>query len=646
MIAHLQNIHSKLLFSVVSLFLLAVVTYALPFFQEVIAASETHIVAVGDWGCSKNTEKIVQNVKSMNPQLLLALGDLSYDKIATCWFDIIKPVQSITKINFGNHETESESMLNSYLDHFGLSKQFYSFDINNVHVLTMASEEEPKSGSDQYNFVLNDLRKAANNPDIKWIIVSLHRPIYTSPSASAPSTSFRDPYHPLFDQYGVDLVLQGHNHNYQRTFPLNYNPSKPSDPIVTSTNSNDYKNPNGAIFTIVGTGGVNLHSVSGKTSFTAYQQDSKFGILNMHFSDNKLNGEFFTNEGAILDHFSISKTIKEKIIERISDNIVTDTKAKPLSDKEEEDKPSITYEFSAYAATDTDTKAKVVSDEEDSKAKPLLPLLDKEDIKAKPLSDKEVTKADTKAKVVSDEEGTKAKPLLPLLDKEDTKANPLSDKEEEGKPSITYKLSDDAATDTDTEVKVVSDEEGTKAKPLLDKEDSKAKPLLDKEVTKADTKAKVVSDEEGTKAKPLLDKEVTKAKPLSDKEVTKAKPLSDKEDTKAKPLLDKEEEDKPSITYKLSDDAATDTDTEVKVVSDEESTKAKPLLDEEGTKAKPLLDKEDSKAKPLSDKEVTKADTKAKVVSDEEGTKAKPLLPLLDKEDTKGDNKAKSVSDK
>jgi DNA-directed RNA polymerase specialized sigma54-like protein len=65
----------------------------------------------------------------------------------------------------------------------------------------------------------------------------------------------------------------------------------------------------------------------------ANQEDSKFGILDMHFSDNKLDAKFVTNEGSTLDHFSISKTVKKIIVERISDNVITEDKAKPLSDK-------------------------------------------------------------------------------------------------------------------------------------------------------------------------------------------------------------------------------------------------------------------------------------------------------------------------
>ena len=67
----------------------------------------------------------------------------------------------------------------------------------------------------------------------------------------------------------------------------------------------------------------------------AFQQDSKFGVLYMHFSDDKIDAKFVTNEGETLDHFSISKTAKKKIIERISDNIASDTKVKIVSDKEE-----------------------------------------------------------------------------------------------------------------------------------------------------------------------------------------------------------------------------------------------------------------------------------------------------------------------
>jgi hypothetical protein len=452
LIENTQNVHVKLIFSVVLLLLLlAMITYAPPFLQKVLAGSNIHIVAAGDWGCSSNTEKTVNNAKSMNPQLLLALGDYSYENTSTCWLDLIKPVNSITKINFGNHDVENDTLSNSYLNHFGLSKQYYSFDINNVHVLTMATEEKFNTNSEQYNFVVNDLRKAANNPDIKWIIVTMHYPFYSSPntckeSDCAGNKESRDIFHPLFDKYGVDLVLQGHVHNYQRSYPLKFNQTSSPEPIVTSTAKTDYKNPNGVIFAIVGTGGVNLHGLSGSTPFMAYQQDSKFGILDMHVSDNQLDAKFISNSGATLDHFSISKTVKKKIIERISDNKVTDTKAVPLSDKE-------------------DTKAVPLSDKEDTKA---VPLSDKEDTKAVPLIVKDENNNSSITYKLNDDTPT------------DTKAKPLSDKVKEDKPAITYKLNDD--TPTDTKSNTLSYKQDTKAKPLSDKV-KEDKPTITKELS-------------------------------------------------------------------------------------------------------------------------------------------------------------------
>ena len=430
----IQSIHAKLVLSLISLLLLALVTDSGSgsFLQKGLAASDTRIVASGDWHCTPDAQKAVNMAKSMNPQLVLGLGDYSSEKTKDCWVNLIKPVASITKIAIGNHDNHYDGLADSYLKHYGLSKQFYSFDIKNIHVLTMASEEEFKAGSEQYNFVVDDLRKAANNPDIKWIVVTMHHPLYSSPNECSLSDCQGDEelsktYHPLFDKYGVDIVLQAHVRNYQRSFPLDFSQESPSKPIVTSTSKGEYKNPDGIIFAIVGTGGGELkHGLEEQSSFMAYQQDSKFGILDMHFSENKLDAKFVAIDGDIMDHFSIEKKAKKAVIERISDDTFGDTnvkqvsdeqptkaKAKPLADQEvTEDKPSITFKLDEEATTDT---------------------------KAKPLADQ--------AKVQED------KPSITFkLDEEattGTKAKPLADQveQEQDKPAMTAKLSDDPPSD-------------------------------------------------------------------------------------------------------------------------------------------------------------------------------------------------------
>ena len=85
-------------------------------------------------------------------------------------------------------------------------------------------------------------------------------------NTGSDATNLRNTYHAKFDQYGVDVVLNGHIHNYQRTYPIKYDSGSPSSPIRTSTASTEYNDPTGQIHVIVGTGGINLHALSGKAS--------------------------------------------------------------------------------------------------------------------------------------------------------------------------------------------------------------------------------------------------------------------------------------------------------------------------------------------------------------------------------------------
>ena len=286
----------------------------------IFALSDFKFGAAGDWGCNSNTGKTVSNIKNKSPGRVLALGDYSYVSTATCWLDKISDIKSKTRITIGNHEDDSSEGFSKYMSAFSLSKTYYSFNYNNVHVLVMDSDHSSySSGSSQYNFVINDLKSASQNSNIKWIIVYLHKQMYTSPNTCSTSScsntgtdakNLRNIYHAKFDQYGVDIVLNGHLHNYQRTYPIKYDSGSPSSPTKTSSSTTNYNNPAGEIFVIVGTGGINFHALSGKASWVKYQQDNKFGALNLIVSNNgyKLTGQYYTNGGSKLDEFSISKT--------------------------------------------------------------------------------------------------------------------------------------------------------------------------------------------------------------------------------------------------------------------------------------------------------------------------------------------------
>ena len=298
-------------------FLIMISTPQLSGFFVKFAHADFNFDAVGDWGCNSNTKNTVTNIQGKKPERVLGLGDYSYSSTATCWLNTINPIKSITRINIGNHEDQSSEGNSQYMSAFGLSKQYYSFNYVTAHVLTMASELPYTKGSAQYNFVKADLEAAAKNPNIKWIIVNYHKVMYSSlntcsASSCKGSDSLRDAYHQLFDNNRVDLVLQGHVHNYQRTFPLKYDTVSPSSPTRTSTSTSSYTDPQGEIFVTVGTGGINFHGLSDKSYFVASQQAQKFGILDILMTDDgsKLTGKHYRNgESTPYDTFTITKPV-------------------------------------------------------------------------------------------------------------------------------------------------------------------------------------------------------------------------------------------------------------------------------------------------------------------------------------------------
>lgn len=311
--------------------------------------SSFNVVAVGDWGCGEETKNTVKNIESLSPEITLALGDFSYQSTAACWLNLVKPIEKTLKIVKGNHDLDAPDLWNQYIS--GLSGKvestktnqlvsssegyYYSFNEKGIHFLVMDSEIPLGKDSAQYKYVESDLIRASSNPDIKWIVVSLHRTPYyvqagdrtSSPdertvnNANAAS-NIRQLFHPLFDKYHVDLVLAGHEHNYQRSYPLKFNNANINLPIQTSVAKKNYVSPEGEIYLTIGTGGYSSELFSAFESVhtdipipyyianTNGEINSK-GVLDLTFSKDNLflNGTFHTNDGNIIDQFTISKDL-------------------------------------------------------------------------------------------------------------------------------------------------------------------------------------------------------------------------------------------------------------------------------------------------------------------------------------------------
>jgi Calcineurin-like phosphoesterase len=286
------------------------------------AVSDFNVAAVGDWGCTPNTSNTVDNIVSKDPELVLGLGDYSYQNSADCWFDIVDPIIGKMIIEIGDHEHdvpgegENPELLDEYMNRFGLEQQYYTYRYGNAFVLVMSQEVPFDEDSEQFDFVVNSLSKASSDPDVDWIIVASHTPFYNSPGVRTDKDTLRDTYHELFEEHDVDLVLSGDVHNYERTHPIVFNDDESDSPIpTTSTNGETYVNPEGQIFVIVGTGGQSIHSFDGKNPYIVTQFEG-YGFLDIRITttttndggEKRLVGTFYDNDGGeIQDQFTVIK---------------------------------------------------------------------------------------------------------------------------------------------------------------------------------------------------------------------------------------------------------------------------------------------------------------------------------------------------
>jgi predicted phosphodiesterase len=249
---------------------------------------------------------------SNGADLIIGLGDYRYNDgerhVNEFWNDIVMPNKGSAKWYgaFGNHDDENSKF---YLNKFDQSGWIYSFDSNGTHFLAINPLSDYKKGSDQYDFVQNDLKKASANPNIKWKVVFMHHIMYASCSVHCPESELRDTYQPLFDQYGVDLVLQGHNHNYQRTYPVEFNASNPDSPTITSAEQNNYADPDGQVYLTVGTGGREAHSLDSTVpEYLATQFTDTIGYIDISLLNNgTMSGVYYSDDGDVKDQFTIKK---------------------------------------------------------------------------------------------------------------------------------------------------------------------------------------------------------------------------------------------------------------------------------------------------------------------------------------------------
>lgn len=118
----------------------------------------------------------------------------------------------------GNHEVTGTRKTEDYLAHFNhpqngidsLKGSNFSFDYKNAHFVVLNSEYDFEQQKEW-------MRKDLAATDKKWKIVAFHRGPFGS---MYDSEHIRDTWTPIFDEFQVDLVMNGHDHVYVRTYPM------------------------------------------------------------------------------------------------------------------------------------------------------------------------------------------------------------------------------------------------------------------------------------------------------------------------------------------------------------------------------------------------------------------------------------------
>mmetsp|Transcript_11870 Transcript_11870/g.33483 ORF Transcript_11870/g.33483 Transcript_11870/m.33483 type:complete len:754 (+) Transcript_11870:189-2450(+) len=286
--------------------------------------ADIRFVSVGDQDVTSGTRRVVDRILDMNQgyHFLLQLGDLSYaDGDLDMWDKFGERVEPVAArlpgiYAVGNHEDDGRGRgFDAYLTRWrngeGDDDEFWwSVDFGPVHIAVLSSEHDYGSRSPQLRWLEADLREAneAGNRLLRpWIFVAVHRPMYTS-GAHGSNTRMRRTVEPLLEKYGVQIVLTGHDHDYERIYPMSdgdimsRDKGKPSKPYISAAFA---KNGPGLhpIHLVLGTGGRGVRRCRDRSWTASDDCYSIHGFSEFVANRREIRFKFYDTEGDTVDEF-------------------------------------------------------------------------------------------------------------------------------------------------------------------------------------------------------------------------------------------------------------------------------------------------------------------------------------------------------
>jgi hypothetical protein len=234
-------------------------------------------------------------VERVQPLFHLFNGDLCYANLATdrirTWWDFWHNNTRSARNrpwmpSAGNHENElgngpiGYQAYQTYFQVPAASGQddvtrglWYSFTVGSVHVISLNNDDVAlQDGGNSYvrgyshgaqkAWLEKELKAARADRDIDWVVVCMHQvAISTANMFNGADLGVRQEWLPLFDKYGVDLVVCGHEHHYERTHPIRgQQKNQTLTPIPTATNDDVVDTTKGTVHMVIGGGGTSAPS--------------------------------------------------------------------------------------------------------------------------------------------------------------------------------------------------------------------------------------------------------------------------------------------------------------------------------------------------------------------------------------------------
>jgi hypothetical protein len=320
------------------------------------AAKPTRIWVLGDSGSGTTDQINVRNAYynftgTRHTDLWLMLGDNAYESGAdtqyqTTLFDVYKPMlsKSVMWSTFGNHDAysgaSSATQTGVYYDIHTFPKNaeaggvasnteaYYSFNYGNIHFVCLDSTGSSRGHKDAMaNWLRSDLQ--ANTKD--WLIAFFHHPPYSKGSHDSDNVAndsdmiqMRETFARILEEYGVDLVLAGHSHSYERsrfirnhynfsnTYDSSYMEVKPGSGQGAGAYEKGQTGPMpkaGAVYFAAGSSGKIKGSVTFETSPHPAMWTSmvELGSVVLDIDGQQLDATFIDDTGTIRDSFTLRK---------------------------------------------------------------------------------------------------------------------------------------------------------------------------------------------------------------------------------------------------------------------------------------------------------------------------------------------------